>query len=200
MTIELPTDTKPSRIHRAPTSAGEASVDDVTQTLAAYERLAIGSGALVKIEPPEFSGDAELWGAFWPGPGQTGHPIAARATVWRDGVETTVYVSWAESEPEDEAWRELRGRKPMQVFGAYAIRAALRRAFRDVIPDRPESDEKTPPSEHAEDGGAASQPAPRVVATPTDIAAALARLPQPPVQRPRDGRRPQRQKPRGDRG
>jgi hypothetical protein len=138
------------------------NIDDVAQTLAEYERLAITSGAKVQIDPPEFSAGASLpaeamWAPFW-----LDHetpPAVARATVHRDGIPTTIYVSWEESLPLETAqtddgrlWRDLWEKNPMQRFGSYALRSALRRAFREVIGDRVEPDEDAPkvPAKDAE--------------------------------------------------
>lgn len=115
------------------------NIDDVAQTLAEYERLAISTGAAVKIDPPEFTADGAAWTPFWP---SGDHPIGARATVHRDGVPTIVYVAWEESFPAEDSWRALWLAKPMKLFGAYVVRAALRRAFRDAIGDRREPDEQ----------------------------------------------------------
>lgn len=122
------------------------NIDDVAQTLAEYERLAIGTGAAVRIEAPEFSsGEAVLignpWAPFWIGDEP---PKVARVTVHRDGIPTEVYVAWDEAFPAEESWRSLWLAKPMKLFGAYVVRAALRRAFRDAIGDRREPDEQLP--------------------------------------------------------
>ncbi|MFT4156513.1 MAG: hypothetical protein QM630_01070 [Microbacterium sp.] len=123
------------------------NIDDVAQTLAEYERLAITSGARVQIDPPEFSVDAEHW---LPIVGEL-TPRWARATVHRDGIPTTVYASWDESLPVETAqtddgrlWRDIWEQKPMQRFGSFIVRSALRRAFREVIGDRVEPDEDAP--------------------------------------------------------
>lgn len=116
-----------------------ANIDDVAQTLAEYERLAITSGAAVQIDPPQFSADGVTWMPYWLD--AENPPALARATVLRDSVPTVVYVSWEESCPAEDAWRDLWHAKPMKLFGAYAVRAALRRAFREVIGDRREPDE-----------------------------------------------------------
>ncbi|WP_314429627.1 hypothetical protein [Microbacterium lacticum] len=123
------------------------NIDDVAQTLAEYERLAITSGATVQIDPPEFSTDGDHW---LPIVGEL-TPRWARATVHRDGIATTVYASWDESLPVETAqtedgrlWRDIWEQKPMQRFGSFIVRAALRRAFREVIGDRVEPDEDAP--------------------------------------------------------
>lgn len=130
------------------------NIDDVAQTLAEYERLAITSGAKVRIDPPEFSAGAAdpvdaVWAPYWLD--KQNPPALARAAVWRDDVPTTVYVSWDESLPIETAqtddgrlWRDLWEKNPMQRFGSYALRTALRRAFREVIGDRVEPDEDAP--------------------------------------------------------
>ncbi len=123
------------------------NIDDVAQTLAEYERLAITSGAKVQIDPPEFSTDGDHW---LPIVGEL-TPRWARATVHRDGTPTTVYASWDESLPIETAqtddgrlWRDIWEQKPMQRFGSFVVRAALRRAFREVVGDRVEPDEDAP--------------------------------------------------------
>lgn len=124
------------------------NIDDVAQTLAEYERLAIMSGAKVQIDPPEFSAGGSDWAPFWLG---DTHPMIARATVHRDGIPTTVYVVWDESVPIDTAqtddgrlWRDLWLAQPTKRFGSFALRTALRRAFREVVGDRVEPDEDAP--------------------------------------------------------
>lgn len=122
------------------------NIDDVAQTLAEYERLAISTGATVQIMPTEFSTDGMTWVPFWI---ESEPPVLARATVLRDGIETVRVQVWAESLPAEDSWRNLWMQKPTKLFGAYADRAALRRAFRDAIGDRREPDEQTPPPETA---------------------------------------------------
>lgn len=124
------------------------TIDDVAQTLADYERLAITSGARVQIDPPEFSADGEKWVPFWLGETP---PVVARSTVHRDGIPTTVYVVWDESLPIETAmtndgrrWRDLWLERPTARFGSFATRSSLRRAFREVIGDRVEPDEDAP--------------------------------------------------------
>lgn len=125
----------------------EKNIDDIAQRLAEFERLAITSGARVQIDPPEFSTDGEHW---LPITGASA-PLWARATVHRDGIPTTVYASWDESLPVETAqtddgrlWRDLWETKPMQRFGSFVVRAALRRAFREVIGERVKPDEDAP--------------------------------------------------------
>jgi hypothetical protein len=116
------------------------TTDEVQQTLAEYERLAISSGSAVKIEPPEFWSGLSIhdWSPVW---SADEPPKYGRATVYRDEIPTSVYVSWDESIPAVDDWRELWLRKPMKLFGAYTLRTALRRAFRDIIGERIEPDE-----------------------------------------------------------
>lgn len=123
------------------------NIDDVAQTLAEYERLAISTGATVQILPTEFSADGEAWVKFWVA---AEPPALARAAVLRDGVLTERYVVWAESLPADESWRALWLAKPTKLFGAYADRSVLRRAYRDAIGDRREPDEQAGPLAPAE--------------------------------------------------
>lgn len=118
------------------------NIDDIATTVAEYENLAISTGARVRIDPPEFSNglSTDTFTPFWL---LDENPKVARVTVYRDDVPTMVYVSWAESLPAEESWRALWLAKPMKLFGAYVVRAALRRAFRDAIGDRREPDEQT---------------------------------------------------------
>ena len=53
-----------------------------------------------------------------------------------------------------DEWRELWLRKPVALFGAFALRAALRRGFRDVIGDHHAPDEQhtEAPAEEADRG------------------------------------------------
>lgn len=138
------------------------NIDDVAQTLAEYERLAITSGAKVQIDPPEFSDGGSSWAPFWLGEEP---PRVARATVHRDDITTTVYVVWGESLPIETAqtddgrlWRDLWIAQPTKRFGSFATRTALRRAFREVVGDRTEPDEDAPriaaPEPEARDWGA----------------------------------------------
>lgn len=124
------------------------NIDDVAQTLAEYERLAITSGATVQIDPPSFSADGETWAPVWL---SLEPPVAGRVTVHRDGVPTTVYATWAESLPVETSltedgrrWCDIWVAKPMQRFGSFLVRSALRRAYREVIGDRVEPDEDAP--------------------------------------------------------
>ncbi|UUE19350.1 hypothetical protein [Microbacterium sp. J1-1] len=126
------------------------TIDDVAQTLAEYERLAIGTGVTVQILPTLFSADFETWRPVWDGDTP---PAYAHARVLRDGVLTERYVVWAESLPAEDSWRALWLAKPTKLFGAYADRSVLRRAFRDAIGDRREPDEQNaqPPASDARD-------------------------------------------------
>ncbi|MGZ0067830.1 hypothetical protein [Microbacterium arborescens] len=143
----------PSRLHRAlerAQAAPRAALDttiDVGQTLAEFERLAIETGAVVRIEPVEFWSGLSIdnWSPVWLGDGM---PAAARVTVWRDATPTQVYRRWVEALPAEgvmtedgREWRELWAEKPMLRFESYVIRAALARAFRDAIGDRREPGE-----------------------------------------------------------
>ena len=116
------------------------TIEDVAKTLAEYEALAIGTGDRVQLDPPEFTDGVSVWAFLWLA---TDPPKGARVTVHRNDVPTTVYVSWDESLPADDEWRALWLRKPMKLFGAYTLRTAIRRAFREVVGDRREPDEET---------------------------------------------------------
>ncbi|MFF2493220.1 hypothetical protein [Agromyces sp. NPDC058064] len=120
-----------------------ATVDDVQQTLSGYERLAIETGEWNGTDAPEFSADGVEWTTAWLPFEEGDHPLLSRATVYRKGVRRpiVVVVRWDEALPAIDEWRDLWLRKPVALFGAYALRAALRRAFRDVIDDRPAPDE-----------------------------------------------------------
>lgn len=151
-TITLPED-KP-RTRRRPNPEPElVSAETIQQTLAEYERLAIGTGEWNGTDAPEFSDDGEHWSTAWLPISHADlngdrYPLLARATVWRKGVKrpTVVVIRWEEALPAIEEWRALWLRKPVTLFGAFALRAALRRAFRDVIGDRREPDEHDTPT------------------------------------------------------
>lgn len=145
------------------------TVEAVQQTLAEYERLAIGTGEWNGTEAPEFSNGLKVasplsivpdgldWTEAWQPTEEHPTPVYARATVWRKGVKkpAIVYVRWDEAVPAIEEWRELWLRKPVALFGAFTLRAAYRRAFRDVIGDRHEPDEAVGPVLTAPDEAAA---------------------------------------------
>jgi hypothetical protein len=150
--IQIP-DTTPKvrRRNAGPTAdPADANVDAVQQTLAEYERAAIGTGEWKGTDAPEFSEDGETWSTAWLPKGQLdpnldvwiGFPALARATVHRKGVRPVVVViRWNEALPAVEPWRTLWEMKPTTLFGAFALRAAYRRAFRDVIGDHHAPDE-----------------------------------------------------------
>ena len=121
----------------------ETTLEEVQQTLAEYERIAIGTGEWNGTDAPEFSDNGMAWTSAWLPSEDNEHPALCRATVYRKGVDhpVVVIVRWDEAFPADDDWRALWGRKPIALFGAFAIRAALRRAFRDVIGERREPDE-----------------------------------------------------------
>lgn len=140
--ILLPTDEKPSRIHRPAAAPAALPVDDVAQTLAEYTRYALSTGAKLEIDPVEFTADGEVWVPLWL---HAEHPEAARATVRRDGIPTVVYRRWAEALPgplvttaDGRLWRDIWEANPTERLESYVLRAALARAFADVIGDRPE--------------------------------------------------------------
>lgn len=119
------------------------TVEAVQQTLAEYERIARDTGEWNGGEPVEFSDDGQLWTIAWLPTEDHAFPVLAKVSVFRreDTRPTTVVVRWDEALPADEEWRALWLRKPTALFGAFTYRAALRRAFRDVIGDRREPDE-----------------------------------------------------------
>lgn len=149
-----PEDPKPNRRRRAdPDTPADTTVDAVEKTIADYERAAIETGEWNGTDAPEFSDDGETWTTAWgptvdrqpPGDDTEPwtHPTFARATVRRKGIKrpVVVVIRWDEALPADEHWRALWMRKPIALFGAFALRAAYRRAFRDVIGDHHAPDE-----------------------------------------------------------
>lgn len=108
---------------------------DDPKTLDEYAALAQATGEWGGASAPEFSADGEKWSPFWLGQEP---PALARATVFRRGVENPapVIVAWREGLPADDENRAAWERNPMQRFGAYALRAAYRRNFSDVIAPR----------------------------------------------------------------
>ena len=140
--IQLPTNDRPSRIHRPAAAPVPLPVDDVAQTLAEYTRYALSTGSRLEIDPVEFTADGEVWVPLWL-PEEP--PVAARATVRRDGVPTVLIRKWREALPgetvqtaDGRLWRDIWEANPTERFESYVLRAALARAFADVIGDRPE--------------------------------------------------------------
>lgn len=140
--IQIPTEIRASRLRGAERPPANAPVDDVSQTLAEYTRLALSTGSRLEIDPVEFTADGEVWVPLWL---SDTPPAAARATVRRDGVETVVYRRWVEALPGDESltdtgrrWVDVWLENPTERFESYVLRAALARAFADVIGDRPD--------------------------------------------------------------
>ncbi|HWU47806.1 MAG TPA: hypothetical protein VN133_13700 [Humibacter sp.] len=125
------------------------NIDDVAQTLAEYERLAIKTGAKVQIEPAEFTADGETWTPLWL---SNDHPLAARVRVHRDDIVTERFVPWAEAVPTESAmtsdgrrWCDLWAARPSLRIGSYITRMALGTAFRDAIGDRRAPDDEDVP-------------------------------------------------------
>lgn len=125
------------------------NIDDVAQTLAEYERLAIKTGAKVQIEPAEFTADGETWTPLWL---SSDHPLAARVRVHRDDIVTERFVPWAEAVPTESAmtsdgrrWCDLWAARPSLRIGSYITRMALGTAFRDAIGDRRAPDDEDVP-------------------------------------------------------
>ncbi|MBB3158225.1 hypothetical protein FHS07_001921 [Microbacterium proteolyticum] len=140
--IQIPIETRASRLRGAERPAPPAPVDDVAQTLAEYTRLALSTRSRLEIDPVEFTADGDVWVPLWL---HAEPPAAARATVRRDGVETVVYRRWVEALPgetvttdDGRLWRDVWEANPTERFESYVLRAALARAFADVIGDRPE--------------------------------------------------------------
>ena len=101
-------------------------LDEIQQTLAEYERLAISTEQWNGTEPPEFSDDGEKWSAAWR-PSEPGQfPSFCRATVYRRDVDhpTIVVVRWDEALPTDDQWRQLE--------------IAIRRRLYDVQDEAPD--------------------------------------------------------------
>lgn len=122
-----------------------ATIDAVANTLGEFEILAQKTGEWDGAEPVEFSADGVTWLPVWVAMDAAPFPTFARATVRRKnvGTPTTMIVAWAESIPADEEWRALWERKPMKLFGSFALRSAIRHAFRDAVGELTSPDEDT---------------------------------------------------------
>jgi len=126
-------------------------------TLAEISAIVLASGQWAGVGEPEFSVDGSKWSTVFIPTEINQHPRFARATVHRAGaVPTSVTISWDESLPADEVWRERWFRRPMSLFGARAIRAAYRRAFGDIVEVVPN------PAEGDDVADTAQAPAPSV--------------------------------------
>lgn len=147
------------------------TADDVQQTLQGYLTAATTTGDLrgahVQFASDLSTAESSL-GVAWSDvlvPGS--RPVAARATVHRDGwaIPTVVTELWDEVVPAEDTWRALWEARPHVLFGAHALRSALRRTFADVLGDRREPDDA--PS------------APREAATPALPTEPVAPVPEP---------------------
>lgn len=188
--IQIPVETRASRLRGAERPTPPAPVDDVAQTLAEYTHLALSTGSRLEIDPVEFTADGEVWVPLWL---NAEPPVAARATVRRDGVETVVYRRWVEALPgemvttdDGRLWRDVWEAKPTERFESYVLRAALARAFADVIGDRPDPGKPRPraaapaPTEPAD-----GEPAPTMSpAQAAELSAAVDALPWEAAARP----------------
>lgn len=125
-----------------------ATIDEVAKTLGEFEALAQKTGEWDGAEPVEFSADGVNWLPVWVATDDHPFPPFARATVHRKGVAapTVMIVAWDESVPADDEWRALWERKPMKLFGSFALRSAIRHAFRDVVGDLRGPDEQDGPT------------------------------------------------------
>jgi hypothetical protein len=114
-----------------------ATIDEVAKTLGEFEALAQKTGEWDGADAVEFSADGITWLPVWVKTDEHEFPPFARATVRRKGVAapTVMIVAWCESVPAADDWRALWERKPMKLFGSFALRSAIRHAFRDVVGD-----------------------------------------------------------------
>lgn len=121
-----------------------ATIDEVAKTLGEFEALAQKTGEWNGADPVEFSIDGISWSTVWAAVGDRRFPPFARATVHRKGVAapTVMVVAWDESVPAADDWRTLWERKPMKLFGSFALRSAIRHAFRDVVGEMRGPDEQ----------------------------------------------------------
>lgn len=178
--INLPTDTAASRLRKQ--SATPHPIDDVLDTLREYERLARVATPGYTIAS-RFTADGETWVPVWL---KDEPPAAVHTAVVRDGVATEEWRSWKEALPGEDDMREAWLRNPATRLRAFVERAALRRAFADVIVGR----EQTPaavetPSIEGDSWEPATAPAEKVPAPP-----APKPVPSPPKQQ--QGRRRRR--------
>lgn len=123
-----------------------ATIDDIAKTLGEFEALAQKTGEWNGADAVQFSDDGITWSPLWAAePPEREHPTYARARVYRKGVEHVdwQYMTWAESAPADDDWLSLWLRKPVKLFGSFALRSAIRHAFRDVVGDLTGPDEET---------------------------------------------------------
>ncbi|MDR0593722.1 MAG: recombinase RecT [Bifidobacteriaceae bacterium] len=125
--------------------AGRAEAAE--NTLAAYEVAVIKTGQWLGTEV-WFSVDGREWREVVPKTDEHMFPRFAKAVVRREGLTVPVVVvaSWSEVVPQAREWMGLWCQRPHVMFGAYVMRAALRRAFRDVIGDGIAPDEADAPA------------------------------------------------------
>jgi len=126
--ITLPTDTQQSRL----TPRATAPQEDVLDTLREYERLARVACPSYTIAS-RFTADGETWVSIWL---STEPPAGVRTAIVRDGVATEEARSWHEAVPAEGEQRVEWLANPATRLRAFVERAALRRAFADVIVGR----------------------------------------------------------------
>lgn len=126
--ITLPTDTQKSRLAPRTTVPQE----DVLDTLREYERLARVACPSYTIAS-RFTPDGESWVNIWL---HTEPPAGVKTVVVRDGVATEEARSWHEAVPAEGEQRAEWLANPATRLRAFVERAALRRAFADVIVGR----------------------------------------------------------------
>ncbi|WP_156760013.1 hypothetical protein [Microbacterium karelineae] len=154
------------------------TADDVQQTLQGYLTAATSTGALrgAHVQFAADFGEGFAVGPAWADALPPGtRPVAARATVHRDGwaIPTVVTELWDEVVPAEESWRALWEARPHVLFGAHALRSALRRTFADVLGDRREPDDApSAPRETATPASPTEPVAP--VSEPVDWSARIA--------------------------
>jgi len=115
--------------------------EDVQRTLQGYLNAATTTGQL-RGTKVELTADGVTWvDAVILAEGE--HPVAARATVYREGwqIPTVITELWDEVVPADDDWLRLWEVRPNVLFGAHVLRTALRRTFADVLGDRREPDD-----------------------------------------------------------
>ena len=120
----------------------EITEEAVQQTLQGYLATATKTGELRGVNV-EFTADGENWHPLIFGLAEGEHPIAARARVHREGWAEATHAPelWEEVVPAVDGWRDLWFARPHVLFGAHALRVALRRTFADVLGERREPDD-----------------------------------------------------------
>ena len=108
----------------------------------AGRKIAKAGGETIKVDPWLFCGADEEWKEVWDVQGGKNYPLAAKATIYRDGMPFTQVAMWSEFvQMYNGKPQALWGSKPTYMLGKTAESLAWRLAFPDEMGDTYEESE-----------------------------------------------------------